>query len=58
MRAKDGTPIKDEPKLQVPSGGVVARDVLGHWVVFLSDSWLLKLLESRNEDFEFLAQPL
>ena len=58
VRAKDGSVIKDEPKLQVPSGGVVARDVLGHWVVFLSDAWLMKLLESRNEDFEFLAQPL
>jgi peptide chain release factor 3 len=58
VRAKDGSPIKEEPKLQVPSGGVVARDALGHWVVFLSDSWLLKLLESRNEDYEFLSQPL
>ena len=44
--------------MQVPSGGTLARDVLGDWVVFLSDAWLLKLLESRNEDFEFLAQPL
>jgi peptide chain release factor 3 len=58
VRAKDGSPIKEQPELQVPSGGVVARDVLGHWVVFLSDAWLLKLLESRNEEYEFLAQPM
>lgn len=58
VRAKDGSEIKEQPPVQVPSGGALARDVLGDWVVFLSDAWLLKLLESRNEDFEFLAQPL
>jgi hypothetical protein len=57
-----GTPpprlAKEQLSIQLPSGGALARDVMGHWVVFLSDSWVLKLLESRNEDYEFLAQPL
>jgi len=55
---KDGEPLEEDPKLQVPSGGVVARDGLGHWVVFLSDTWLLNLLEQRNEDYAFQIQPL
>jgi peptide chain release factor 3 len=57
VKAKDGSAITDQPLLQVPSGGVIARDIVGQWVVFLSDAWLMKLLESRNEDYEFLSQP-
>jgi peptide chain release factor 3 len=55
---KDGAAVEEEPKIQVPSGGVIARDALGHWVVFLSDKWLLNLLEQRNEDYAFQIQPL
>jgi hypothetical protein len=57
VKAKDGSAITEQPPLQIPSGGVIARDIVGQWVVFLSDAWLMKLLESRNEDYEFLTQP-
>lgn len=58
IQSRDGSEIREAPRVQVPSGGALAQDSLGQWVVFLSDDWLLKLLESRNEDYEFLSQPM
>jgi peptide chain release factor 3 len=56
IKSKTGE-IHEKPEIQLPSGGAIALDPQGNWVVFLSDSWLLKLLENRNENYEFLEQP-
>lgn len=43
----------DPPEVQLPSGGSVARDQDGQWVVLLSAKYLVGLLHDRNEHLIF-----
>jgi len=43
----------DPPKMQVPSGGKIARDQDNNWVVLLSSKYLIENLHSRNEHLVF-----
>jgi peptide chain release factor 3 len=44
---------QDPPQVQLPSGGAVARDQDGNWVVLLSSKYMVSILHERNEHLEF-----
>ena len=43
----------EPPKVQLPSGCVVARDQDGNWLVLLSSNYMVGLLHERNEHLIF-----
>jgi peptide chain release factor 3 len=49
--------ISGAPEIAVPTGGVLAEDLEGQWLVLLPSEWLLNLLKDRNPDFDFQANP-
>lgn len=44
---------REPPKVQLPSGSVVARDQDGNWVVLLPAKYLVSMLHDRNEHLTF-----
>ena len=48
-----GRSDREPPKVQLPSGSVIARDQDGQWVVLLSAKYLVGSLHDRNEHLTF-----
>lgn len=44
---------REAPKVQLPSGSVVARDQDGNWAVLLPSAYLVGILRDRNEHLAF-----
>lgn len=67
LREKEGGPAREAahgkhgahgaPEVAVPTGGVLARDREGQWLVLLPSEWLVNLLKERNPGLEFQAHP-
>ncbi len=54
------TPKKAEgtrPKLQLPTGSILARDDREQWMVLLPNEWTARYLAEKNEGFEMLPVP-
>ena len=43
----------DPPKVQLPTGGAVARDQDGQWCVLLNSKYMVSILQERNEHLTF-----
>ncbi len=53
-------PAKKEPgrpKLTIPTGGTLARDMHGAWVVLLPNAWSARYFAENNPDVEVLPLP-
>ncbi len=53
-------PTKKEagrPKLTIPTGGTLARDMHGAWVVLLPNAWSARYFAENNPDVEVLPLP-
>jgi peptide chain release factor 3 len=53
-------PAKKEagrPKLSIPTGGTLARDMHGAWVVLLPNAWSARYFAENNPDIEVLPLP-
>ncbi len=44
---------QDPPKVQLPTGGAVARDQDGQWVVLLDSKYMISILHDRNDHLSF-----
>lgn len=47
----------DPPDITLPSGGSIARDQDGQWLVLLPAEYLISILHDRNEALEFSPSP-
>ena len=45
------------PKLLLPTGSTLAKDMRGEWVVLLPNDWTARYFEEKNADVEVLSLP-
>lgn len=58
VRPKNGDrKMSERPKLTLPSGSVLARDINGGWLVLLGSAWSARYFEETNSEYEVAPLP-